>query len=249
MHMPRTFTADYAVVAALIFYPLAEWRWIWPRFVRAIRNGIIGARKKAYLYLIVELWVLALYVLAVWVAQRRSWQDLWLGRVESLRFSLGCLLALIVIALFVLQARKVEKALVRPKAVARLREKLAFAYSISPETASERYWFWLVSISAGICEELVYRGFVTWFISAWTGVIVAIIVSSAIFGLAHIYLGVAQVPRVAIVGLGFAILVLISGSLFPAMVIHAAMDLSSGEIGFRVAQASLAITDPPPLTS
>ncbi|HEV2340320.1 MAG TPA: CPBP family intramembrane glutamic endopeptidase, partial [Candidatus Acidoferrales bacterium] len=114
---------------------------------------------------------------------------------------------------------------------------------------SDRHWFWLLSITAGICEEIIFRGFLMWLISVWTGVIFAAIISSVIFGLEHVYLGVAQVPRIALLGLGFVIVVLISGSLLPAMVIHATMDLSSGEISFRVAQASLATTTAPPLTS
>lgn len=249
MHPSITFAGDYAVLALLVLYkPVADWLF-WPRFARSIRDGVMGARKNAYIYTFIELWVFTLCVLTVWVMQRRPWHELWLGGATALRFSLGCLLALIVIAFFVLQGQKVQKALARPKAVARLREKLAFADSISPQTASDRHWFWLLSITAGICEEIIFRGFLMWLISVWTGVIFAAIISSVIFGLEHVYLGVAQVPRIALLGLGFVIVVLISGSLLPAMVIHATMDLSSGEISFRVAQASLATTTAPPLTS
>ncbi len=66
------------------------------------------------------------------------------------------------------------------------------------------------------------------------------ILSSIVFGCAHIYLGVAQVPRTAIVGFMLALIVVAAGSLWPAIAIHAALDLSSGEIGFRVGRAAAA---------
>jgi uncharacterized protein len=249
MHSPGAFETDYAVLALLIVYPLLEWQWLWPRFVRAISAGINGARTRAYRWIIVAEWAVTVYILALWIAHQRSWSALWLGSVRPLRFSLGCALAGIVITFFVFQGRKVQKALANPKAVAYLREKLAFADPLMPATAGERRWFWLLSVTAGVCEEVIYRGFLLWLISAWTGLIAGVIISSIIFGFGHVYLGVRQVPRTAIAGLALALVVLLSGSLLPAIVIHASMDLNSGEVGFRVAQASLTVSNPAPLTS
>ena len=96
----------------------------------------------------------------------------------------------------------------------------------------------------GCCQlllaEIIYRGFLIWLVTKWTGLIAAVVISSIVFGLGHIYLGVAQVPRTAIIGFVLAMVVVASGSILPSIMIHSAIDLNSGEIGFRVAQASLA---------
>lgn len=250
MLLGKVSAADYVLLALLILYPLVDWRWYFPRVSRAIRAGVPGARTRFYRTVIATGWFPALYVFALWFVGRRSWSALWLDAIRPLRFFFGCLLALGVIVFFVLQVRKVQKALARPRVAASLRQKFAFAYALVPETTAERRTFWLLSITAGVCEEIIYRGFVMWLVARWTGLIAAVLISSLVFGFGHIYLGVAQVPRTAIIGFVLAIVVIASGSLLPAILIHAAMDLNSGEIAFRVAQASLPhAAAPAPLTT
>jgi uncharacterized protein len=241
---------DYAVVALLVLETIFEWKCYCPRCVQAIRAGVPGARGNLYRYEIGALWMTTLFVLMLWIVRARPWSALWFGSVVPWRLSIGILAAAIVVALLLLQLRRVQKALTRPKAVARLRKQLEFATAIVPETSGERRAFWLVSITAGICEEILFRGFLMWLIAAWTDLLVAVIISSLLFGCMHIYLGAAQVPKTAIVGLLLAIIVVASGSLWPAIVIHAAVDLNAGETGFRVGRAArLGDASAEPLTS
>lgn len=228
---------DDLVLGIVLIGPMIEGRWYWPRCVRAIRARTPGARMRFYGYTVAAKWVVTLYVLGLWTAQARAWSLLRLGSGGPWRLGAASLVAAVIVVLFVLQARKVRKALQRPEAAARLREKFAFADALVPETDGERRGFWVVSITAGICEEIIFRGFLIWLMTAYLGLVAAVILSSIIFGYNHIYLGVAQVPRTALVGLLLALVVLASGSLWPAMVIHAAVDMNSGEIGFRVGRA------------
>ncbi len=234
---------DYVVFAVILIAAIFEWRWHWPRYVRSIRANVPGARMRMYRNVLVAEWIATLYVLGLWVAKARPWSALWLGPVSPLRSGIGFFAAAIIVALLLLQARRVQKALARPEAVARLRDQLAFADLLVPATSDERRGFWFVSITAGICEEILFRGFMIWFIAAWTGLTLAVIISSILFGCAHIYLGAAHVPKTAIVGLGLALVVVASGSLWPAIIIHAALDLNGGELGFRVRQAPVASTE------
>jgi len=73
-----------------------------------------------------------------------------------------------------------------------------------------------------------------WYLGIWMGPIAAVILSSILFGFGHIYMGVAQVPRTATVGLVFALVAFASGSLWPAILLHAAIDWNSGELGFHI---------------
>jgi membrane protease YdiL (CAAX protease family) len=96
----------------------------------------------------------------------------------------------------------------------------------------------VVALTAGISEEFLFRGFVTWyFLEFWPGsrigLLLAAIISAILFGFAHIYFGVRQVWVSAVVGAFFAAVVLAAGSLVPAMIMHAAMDLNSFDLGRR----------------
>jgi len=45
-------------------------------------------------------------------------------------------------------------------------------------------------------------------------------------------------PRTALVGLFLAVVVVLTKSLWPAILIHAAIDFSSGELGFAISRAA-----------
>lgn len=91
----------------------------------------------------------------------------------------------------------------------------------------------VLSITAGICEEVLFRGFVPGYLVGWTGPILAIAISCVLFGFAHVYLGAQQVLRTSVVGALLAGIVVASGSLWPAMIVHATLDLNSGDLGFH----------------
>ena len=100
--------------------------------------------------------------------------------------------------------------------------------ALLPRTVDERTAFALLAVTAGVCEELIFRGFgiayVRWL---WPGAthFWLIAITSAAFGLAHLYQGVRGVLLTGLVGAVLASLVLATGSLLPAMVIHALIDL------------------------
>jgi hypothetical protein len=144
-------------------------------------------------------------------------------------------------ALLVLQNKAIRA---RPDVMPRVRKKLAYAEPILPHTSAERLRFHAVSITAGICEEALFRGFLLWYFAVWVGPWPAAILSSIVFGAGHAYLGVRQIPNTALIGLIMATLALLSGSLWPAMLLHAAIDWNSGDLGFSVLNAPETAADP-----
>ena len=227
--MTKPLAADYLVFAFFLFGPFVDWFWLWPRVVRATAAGLPGARVAHYWATIVVEWIPALYLLALWAVFRRPWDDLYLGRSSLFRLGLGFAFALALIIFLWNQQRTI---LARPKLIERVRQKMSFADPFFPHTDAERHHFWFVAVTAGICEEILYRGFLFSFLRAWTGIIGAIVISSIVFGWAHIYQGYRFVPRTALVGLFLAVIVVVTKSLWPAILIHAAIDFSSGELGF-----------------
>jgi membrane protease YdiL (CAAX protease family) len=103
-----------------------------------------------------------------------------------------------------------------------------------PRTIGERSVFFALSVMAGCCEEVVYRGFVIAYLIPWFGWWGAALGSAALFGLAHAYQGAAGLVRTAALGLVMAAAYWSSGSLWPAVLVHAAIDLHGGAIGYEL---------------
>jgi membrane protease YdiL (CAAX protease family) len=100
--------------------------------------------------------------------------------------------------------------------------------ALLPRTRAERRLFTLVGVTAGICEEWLYRGFFLAVVSAVVGgAPTAVLVAAAgvAFGLAHAYQGVAGVVTTGVLGAVLAALYLGTGSLLLPVVLHALIDL------------------------
>jgi uncharacterized protein len=114
-----------------------------------------------------------------------------------------------------------------------LRRQIGSAETVVPHTIGERSAFFGVSVTAGFCEELLWRGFLIAYLAQWTGWWQAGIVSSVLFGIGHAYQGAAGVLKATATGLVMAALYLSCGSLWPSIVLHAAIDVLGGAIGYE----------------
>lgn len=102
---------------------------------------------------------------------------------------------------------------------------------ILPRTPGEKSLFALLSLAAGVGEELAFRGFAVPALALVTGSLPAgVLLSSAAFGLLHGYQGWIGVLRTGLMGLVLAITFVVTGSLWPAILAHTALDLVSGLI-------------------
>lgn len=98
-----------------------------------------------------------------------------------------------------------------------------------PQQRSEKAVFVAVSFTAGICEELVFRGFLTAaFAVAFGSLPVAVVLGALVFGAMHVYQSTAGVLRATGMGLALTAPLLFSGSIFPAIVAHVLIDLIGG---------------------
>jgi uncharacterized protein len=221
---------DHVLFALLLAVPLIEWRWSWPRFLRKLAAGVPDARLRHYRNLVLGEWLPTICLLAFWAAQKRPWRNLWLTEPSPWRMAMGLVCAIAIAALLVAQRFAILK---RPESHEKVRAALKYAEPLLPHTPAEHRLFRLVSLTAGACEEILYRGFLTWYLAVWIGLVPAVFLSAIIFGFGHIYLGLAHVPRTALVGLVMAGMALGSASLLPAMLLHAAIDWNSGEMGYQ----------------
>jgi uncharacterized protein len=131
----------------------------------------------------------------------------------------GILIALILPAVFALWSAET-----RSKA-GKAARKLAF---LLPSTPEERKWWWLVCITAGIAEEIVYRGFLLHYFHGLPfhlNLTWALVGSSVIFGIGHLYQGLAGAVQTFVIGFLFGALFLATGHLLLPVLLHALMDL------------------------
>jgi membrane protease YdiL (CAAX protease family) len=106
--------------------------------------------------------------------------------------------------------------------------------ALLPRTASERGAFVVLSIVAAVCEEYVFRGFILRTLGAWTGSAwLGAVLAAASFGLAHGYQRAGGVMRAAGLGVLLAAPVVVTGSLFPAIVAHFWINAVLGLGGWR----------------
>jgi len=97
-----------------------------------------------------------------------------------------------------------------------------------PRTPEERRVFALLSVAAGSGEEMAYRGYSIPVLAPLLGVPGAAILTTLIFGVLHSYQGWLGILRTTLMGGILAWGFLASGSLWPPIIAHTAIDLLAG---------------------
>ena len=98
-----------------------------------------------------------------------------------------------------------------------------------PERGSEKAVFVGVCITAGICEELVFRGFLIAALQVATGSLpLATVLSAGAFGLAHAHQDATGALRATLLALVLSAPLIVTGSLYPGIAAHALVDLAGG---------------------
>lgn len=108
-----------------------------------------------------------------------------------------------------------------------LRRMVKMVGALIPASTAERYWFALVAVGAGVSEEILFRGFLLFYLDSFTSLssMQMIAVSSLLFGLCHIYQGWFGVLGTTLAGFCLAYLYVGSGSLLLPIIVHALLDL------------------------
>jgi membrane protease YdiL (CAAX protease family) len=87
----------------------------------------------------------------------------------------------------------------------------------------------LVSITAGTCEEIAFRGYLQRQLAAMTGSVAgAILLQAAIFGVMHAYQGLRSIASTGAIGLILGILTWRRGNIRAGAIAHSAEDILGG---------------------
>jgi membrane protease YdiL (CAAX protease family) len=223
--------AEHAFAATLLML-LPVPLWSVARLTRRIASGDARARIRAYGWGMASQWTLTLLLWMIWQWAGRPFAAL--GIVAPSGTAAWITIALC-LATAIFYAAQIRTVIESEQARASLRAQLEppGIRAVIPATAADMRVFAAVSVTAGICEELLYRGFVLWYLTALLPRGVAIAAAVALFGIGHAYQGVRGVLMTTTVG-GIAMAVYLwTGSLIAPMVMHATVDLANGFIGYR----------------
>lgn len=233
--MTNLFDIAFLVLLVVIF-PL-QGIWELRCLARWVRAGRTDARMRAYSWIIGFQWVVTALVLVGWTTMERgSIAPAAVFEADAWGWG-GMTAAVLLTGFLVVQLVTVRRS---PDQLDQARRKMGDLAMIAPRNARETRTFDIVSVTAGVCEEILYRGVLMVIIAAHTGPWIALGCTSLVFGLGHAYQGPGGVLRTGVVGLVMGLLVLLTGSLLPAMLVHAVLDITSGRI------LTAAVTAPPP---
>jgi membrane protease YdiL (CAAX protease family) len=106
---------------------------------------------------------------------------------------------------------------------------------IMPTSWSDYRHFVFLAIAAGVCEEIVFRGFLVNYIiklfeAQSYNYYLALVIPGIIFSISHIYQGVFAVVKIFSLSLLFGAIFLYSKSLLLVIIIHVLVDLISGAV-------------------
>ena len=150
-------------------------------------------------------------------------EALWLFGAHWRTWGIAALVALF----FAVVLKPGVDCLFRPRRVAAYtRAWMPFAWLLPHDAEQRRWWAW-VSVTAGVCEEWIFRGVVLHGLHAKAGLSLtaALLASSVLFGWNHLYQGWKAVGITALIGFAFGLLALLSGGLLLPMLLHCVMDL------------------------
>ncbi len=223
--LDHVLAAVFAIGFPLVATPL------YARRRPALRAGDTDTRRPEYGETILWLGGMGLATLALWTASGRPLAVLGLGLPRDWQSIVGIAVATAGGALLFVQVRAVSRDEHAREATRRSLEHVREYLPAGPE---EWRLFRAVSISAGLGEELFYRGFLLWYLTQFTTLVWAVALSSILFGVAHAMHGTGATIRAAVTGALLAGLYLFSGALWASMLWHATIDLSSGKMGLAV---------------
>jgi CAAX protease family protein len=199
----------------------------------------VETKEKLALYAVTIAFQWVLVGLVAWrsLARGLTIQDLGMGSEDWVRpFAGGAIGTILIGGLQWLNLRRIGKMEGdSPELLRKLANRLL------PVNLLEYLPYSALAITAGICEEFVYRGFaIAAFSKAGLPLWMAVLVSSLLFGLAHAYQGRGGIISTGIFGVLLAIGRVWFGSLLPVMMWHAGLDLAAGIAGPRYLLKQLA---------
>ena len=243
MDLTTPTSVDYAFMT-LLAIGLPIWSFFaHKRFEAKLESGDAKALRATYIDTLWMLWIPTLAVLAFWLFMARPFAGLGLSFASTFANGIGLAVALLIIAVLIPQIFQVQRSEDEAAKVLAQIERSPGIKKILPKTSADYALFKGLSVTAGVTEEILFRGYLIWIFSFWMESWLAALLSLVAFVLAHLYQDSKEaLVKVALTGGALTLLYMLSGSLIPAIILHAAIDLTSGATCWHARQTCLRAT-------
>jgi membrane protease YdiL (CAAX protease family) len=199
-----------------------------------ISRGALPSRFAAYARTTACWWLIAATALVMWVRLDRPLSALGLTIPHDARSVVGIVLCILMLAYMNGQWRVIRRFSAEKRL--QLRDSFGRLAPILPQTPFEYRSFIVVAITAGVCEELLYRGYLFAAAAPLVTLAGALAGGALIFGLGHAYQGPRGILKTTVAGLVFGIIYLATGSLLWPAILHALLDIQAGTVAYRLHQ-------------
>jgi membrane protease YdiL (CAAX protease family) len=222
----------FVIVVIGLIFPFVGW-WAYRRFLERLKREGGAALVREYQQTLIWLLGLGLGAMALWHFAGRDWAAMGFAVSGDSGLAAG-----IAIGAFIgLTLRPILVAF-SPKAAAGMRRQFGALEAILPRDGRQLFWGLIVSVFAGVFEEIAYRGYLIAYLGTWLDQWGALAASSLLFGMAHLYQGKWGVPVTALLGALFGWIYIETGSLLLPILLHAAVDISSMVTAWIVLRAA-----------
>ena len=201
-----------------------------------LKNIVFNTAEKIQVYYSNSLlqWIGVIAIGTLWYFKDRSFIDLGLGFPQMTTISSGLIAGFIIWYIFdtwweLRNATQIEAT------VKKWRSNIPFL----PENWQELSHFSFVAITAGVCEEIIFRGFCIQYFLAWNqdnllGTWLAILLPAFLFSIGHVYQGYSAVFKTFFMAILLGWVFILTQSLWIPMLLHFLVDIISGYIAMRV---------------
>ena len=196
-----------------------------------VRRGVPGTRLAEYAKGMLIQWLFVAAAVALWIRLDRDFAVLGLVAPATAGAWAALSVAFVVGGLMVAQSAMIAR---HPEAHDQVRKAISPVVEVLPCDRNDLSGFVALSITAGICEEILFRGLVPWYLAPVAGIWGGQGLALLCFTAAHLHLGVTASMRAGLAGAAAAGLCLWSGSFLRGMLLHAAHDVAAGWMGYEV---------------
>lgn len=182
------------------------------------------------------LWLLTLLVAGVWYGNGRSWALLGMAPMQTAERGWPYLALGLFVALYVADTiADIRDQVRRADTRATLRESMGFL----PENGREFLHFIPVALTAGFCEEVIFRGYMLRYLQAVLAGLdgsytLALLGAGAVFGSVHLYQGWRAVVKIMSMAVLFGYVFVHTGSIWLLAGLHFLIDLAGGGLAWQL---------------
>ena len=187
---------------------------------------------KAVLYkqIIAFQWIIVIPILITLWVNELPWKTLGLGFIEEIKWVIT-LMGSIGLAFWIMQIIPLP-----PRMVERLKKQYEQVDFVIPKNKRDFQWMIGLSLTAGFCEEIIYRGLLLDQLEQVMPTLPGIILANLFFALGHMGTKLKNMLWSLALGLAWSAIYYFTGSLWIPIFTHVAIDMWSGTQSYRLSK-------------